>query len=542
MGLGIGSSAGSAIARRVRNPRLAFGWCQFLLCGGMAWAAHASCTSLKFWAVDPAAATSLALTFKHDVIRAIWAIIPSAILWGASFPLALAAVIRPGHDSGRLVGGVYAANTLGAIFGASITSLILVGTIGTKATQQILIAVSALSGVLMLIQPLLLNNLSRGVRRAIGVSLLGLAAGAAVFLVLSVPPLPGILVANGRHASAWEGVNEIIYVGEGRLASVAVTRDSMGTLFYHNAGKVQASSDPADMRLQRMLGHITTLVPKNPERVLVIGCGAGVTAGAVSIDPLVKQQTIAEIEPLVPKSVSTYFSDHNFAVVSNPKVNVHLDDARHYLLTSHQKFDAITSDPLDPWVKGAATLYTVEFFEVVKEHLNPDGVMTLFVQMYENDEQAVKSQIATFLKAFPHGAVFANTINGEGYDLVLYGPLKPHQINIDEIQERLDKPENAPIVRSLEDIGIHSGLELFGTYAGRPEDMARWLSDAQINHDRNLRLQFLAGRSLNVYDNVGIYRKMIADSRYPEDFFQGSPESLAKLRARIEDTLFASQR
>ena len=55
------------------------------------------------------------------------------------------------------------------------------------------------------------------------------------------------------------------------------------------------------MRLQRMLGHITTLVPTNPSRVLVIGCGAGVTAGAVSIDPLVKNQTIAEIEPLVPE-------------------------------------------------------------------------------------------------------------------------------------------------------------------------------------------------------------------------------------------------
>ena len=60
-------------------------------------------------------------------------------------------------------------------------------------------------------------------------------------------------------------------------------------LNYHNAGKVQASSEPQDMRLQRMLGHMTTLIPTEPESVLVIGCGAGVTAGAVSIDPAVKQ-------------------------------------------------------------------------------------------------------------------------------------------------------------------------------------------------------------------------------------------------------------
>jgi spermidine synthase len=74
-------------------------------------------------------------------------------------------------------------------------------------------------------------------------------------------------------------------------------------LNYHNAGKVQASSEPQDMRLQRMLGHLTTLVPTNPNSVLVIGCGAGVTAGAVSIDPSVKSVVIAEIEPLVPRVV-----------------------------------------------------------------------------------------------------------------------------------------------------------------------------------------------------------------------------------------------
>src|SRR6188472_3977847 len=131
------------------------------------------------------------------------------------------------------------------------------------------------------------------------------------------------------------------------------------------------------MRLQRMLGHLTTLIPKQAESVLVIGCGAGVTAGAVSIDPAVKKLTIAEIEPLVPSVVSKYFAEHNFSVVTNPKTHVHIDDARHFLMTTDEKFDAITSDPLDPWVKGAAMLYSREFFEEVKQHLNPGGVMTL---------------------------------------------------------------------------------------------------------------------------------------------------------------------
>src|SRR5256885_10154386 len=86
----------------------------------------------------------------------------------------------------------------------------------------------------------------------------------------------------------------------------------------------------------------------------------------------------SEIEPLVPAVVSKYFGAHNYNVVTNPKVHVQIDDARHFILTTDQKFDAVTSDPLDPWVKGAATLYTEEFFNVVKTHLNPGRVVTVF--------------------------------------------------------------------------------------------------------------------------------------------------------------------
>jgi spermidine synthase len=291
-----------------------------------------------------------------------------------------------------------------------------------------------------------------------------------------------------------------------------------------------------------MLGHITTLVPESPSRVVVIGCGAGVTAGAVSIDPLVLRQTIAEIEPLVPRSVSTHFAQHNFNVINNPKVDIHLDDARHYLLTTDEKFDAITSDPLDPWVKGAATLYTREFFDVVKDRLNPGGVVTLFVQLYESTEEATKSEIATFFEAFPNGAVFANTINGRGYDLVLYGRMSDEPIDVDAVQARLDDPANSAIAASLREVGIYNAVDLFGTYAGSSEDLAGWLSDAQINTDMNLKLQFLAGRGLNTYDNDSIHRSMVQDARYPENLFAGSEETLSELRREIDSMLALSRR
>jgi spermidine synthase len=529
VGLGIGSSLGAALARNVSNPRAALGWTQLGLCVSMAWAAYASSASLPFWPINPSISTSVSFNFQLDLMRAIWVMFPGALLWGASFPLALAGVAKPGQDSARLVGGVYAANTVGAIIGASVTALALVGTVGSQITQQMLIGIAAMSGLLMLLPA---AGEKRSPLTSTPVVVIGIALVAGL-LARTVPPLPGILVAYGRYAATWVGQNEIVYVGEGVTASVAVSRTPTGVLNYHNAGKVQASSEPQDMRLQRMLGHITTLVPKAPTKVLVIGCGAGVTAGAVSIDPLVKDQTIAEIEPLVPQVVSTHFAEHNFDVVRNPKVRVHLDDARHYLLTTDEKFDAITSDPLDPWVKGAATLYTREFFQEVKSHLNPGGVVTLFVQLYESTDAAVKSEIATFLEAFPNGAVFANTVNGQGYDLVLFGQLEDGRINVDAVQARLDDPANAAIAQSLREIGIFSAIDLFGTYAGRRSDMAGWLSDAIINTDRNLKLQYLAGLGLNLYQSDAIYRAMIRDVQYPETLFEGSEETLKALRDKI---------
>jgi spermidine synthase len=530
IGLGIGSSLGSALSRSLTRPRLALGICQLLLCGAIAWTSYMLTESLPYWPINPSISSDPWLNFQLDLARCLWAVLPGAILWGASFPLALASVASPGQDPARLVGGVYAANTVGAIVG-SLGASVLVAWRSSQFAEQAIIVVCAMAAVLTL-EPIYAAADRRKAR--LQFAALVVAAAGAALLARSVHGVPGLLVGYGRYAATRVGSADFIYVGEGWNASVAVSRLSNGVLNYHNAGKVQASSEPQDMRLQRMLGHLTTLIPEHPRSVVVIGCGAGVTAGAVSVDPAVEHETIAEIEPLVPSVVSTYFGEHNFNVVRNPKVHVQIDDARHFILTTKEKFDAVTSDPLDPWVKGAAMLYTREFFELVKQHLNPGGVVTLFVQLYESNTDAVKSEIATFFEAFPNGVVWGNTNNGVGYDLVLMGQVEPSRINMDEIQKRLARPEYAPVVQSLREIGFESVVDLFSTYAGSASDLTPWLKDATINRDRNLRLQYLAGLGLNLYQSGAIYADMLAYSRYPENLFVGSDGLKQAVRAAIQ--------
>jgi spermidine synthase len=533
-GLGIGSSLGSAIGRGTTRPRVALGWCQMSLCAAVAWASYMLTDSLPYWPINPSLSSDAWYNFQLDLVRCLWVVLPGAILWGASFPLALAAVASRDQDPARLVGGVYAANTVGAIAGSLIASLILVVWLGSQHAQQALILASALSGLLVLSTGVPDDVPGKKLQFAGTLLVIAAAAGAGL-LSRSVHRVPGIFVAYGRYTATHVGQADIVYMGEGWNASVAVSRLPGGVMNYHNAGKVQASSEPQDMRLQRMLGHLTTLIPARPSSVLVIGCGAGVTAGAVSIDPAVEHETIAEIEPLVPKVVSKYFGDHNFNVVDNPKVRVQIDDARHFLMTTREKFDAITSDPLDPWVKGAAMLYTREFFETVKSHLNSGGAVTLFVQLYESNTEAVKSEIATFFEAFPNGVVWGNTNNGAGYDLVLLGQVEPTKIDVDAIERKLRQPEYAPMAQSLREIGMNSAVDLFSTFAGRATDLAPWLRDASINRDRNLRLQFLAGMGLNLYQSDVIYSGMLAYARhFPDDLFVASPQTLQSLREAIQ--------
>ena len=523
VGIGAGSTVGSTLARGARRPRALLGWSQMLLAAAVAWTAYQLAHSLPYWPINPLLSTSPWYTFQIDMVRCLWALLPAALLWGASFPLALAAAADVEGDPGRLVGGIYAANTGGAIVGALCSSMILVPWIGTGRSQAVLIATLAGSGLLMLL-PLLRPF------RWPGALATGAAAAAALALAGTVAPVPGMLIAYGRRMMTSMGRSEVLYTGEGINSSIAITRWDDGAIQFHVSGKVEASTEPYDMRLQRMLGHLPALVHQNPKSVLIVGFGAGVTAGSFVVYPEVKRIVICEMEPLIPPTATKYFGPQNYFVVNDPRTRVIYDDARHFVLTTTEKFDIITSDPIHPWVKGSATLYSKEYFELVKQHLNPGGVITQWVPLYESDPATVKSEIATFFDAFPNGTIWGNDISGGGYDLVLMGQADPARIDVDAMQARLDGAQGLRVADSLREVNFGSAIQLLATYAGQEPDLRPWLAGAEINRDGNLRLQYMAGMALNVSQEGFIYNQMLTYRKFPDNLFAGSEQRLRALR------------
>jgi spermidine synthase len=414
------------------------------------------------------------------------------------------------------VSRVNAINTLGALAGALGLTLVGIPMLGSTLAQQTLVACAALSaGLLLLRGPLKL------------VQLAAIAAAAAAGIAV-VPPVPGKLIAYGRSVGSWDSIQTFLYLAEGATASVAVTENTYGTRQFHIAGKVEASDMDIDMRLERMLGHVPALLHHNPRSVLVVGNGAGVTAGALAAHPEVERIVICEIEPVVPASAKAYFANANQHVLEDPRVTVVYDDARHFLQTTDEKFDIITTDPIHPWVRGAATLYSLEYLQLVRAHLAPGGVVTQWVPLYETDSASVKSQLGTFAQVFPEMTLWNPDLLEEGYDLVVLGRMESVPIDEAVLDERITRA--AKVMHSMQQVTLPTASSLLSTYAGRGQDLAPWLADAQINRERHLRLQYLAGLAANTDQRYAIFQDMVSYRRYPADLFVASAETERQLR------------
>src|ERR1019366_2524123 len=256
---------------------------------------------------------------------------------------------------------------------------LLIPAIGTPGSQKLLIWLSAAGAVVAL------GAISRW-PWFVGTGILAFA------LASTVAPVPWQAIAYGRRVApilrnmqvAGDAVATPVFAGEGINSSVVITQLGDQKSFYVG-GKSEASSAPLDMRLQRLMGHLPALIRTAPQSVLVVGFGAGVTAGSFVLYPEVRNIQICELEPLIPPASDQSSAEENYHVLHDPRAHVVYDDARHYILKTHDKFDVITTDPIHPWVKGTSTLYSKEYYELVRSHLNVGGIAAQWLPIYESD-------------------------------------------------------------------------------------------------------------------------------------------------------------
>jgi len=356
-----------------------------------------------------------------------------AVGMGMTFPLLTDLIASTGEARGADVGRAYLLNTAGSILGAVLTGFVLVTALGSDTTLRLGVAVNVLAALALAVA------VSRGVvegsalQRQLQPRVIGGAILATAGLVAAVAaPGRGLRTIDlgptiyGRERmTAPERSGFLTHLGarplqliEGRNSTVSVWESPVGRALKVN-GKVDAS-DYGDMDTQIMLGLAPVAAHPHPHRALAIGFGSGVTTAVLAAVPGMDRVRVVELEPAV-LELAPYFRSVNQDVLTRPNVRAIADDARSALQLTNDQFDVIVSEPSNPWVAGVATLYTPDFYRIVRGRLAQGGVFCQWVQLYQLPLAVVAGIVRNVQEVFPHVSVWS----AGNYDLMVLGSANP---------------------------------------------------------------------------------------------------------------------
>jgi spermidine synthase len=465
------------------------------------------CVALPFAAGD-----SLAIyaAFTRDLgswgftsLVACWAgiaaavVFPAAVTAGYQFPLLFALLGRGSERVATDIGQLYALNTVGSIAGALLGGFVLIPGAGAIVSWQLAGSVFALTALAALAAALALE--ARNIVRS---AVTGALAGAA--LAASAAPGPSAAfrhtpIGAGRvklhglshnELVAWQRWQEdqIIWERDGSETAVAVLREN-GLSFTVN-GKMDGSVY-RDRGTQAMLGLLPALLHPRPRSAFVIGLGTGMTAGWLGRVPGMERVDVAELEPAIAE-VAQMAAAMNHDVMQQPNVAVHYGDGREQLLTSDRRYDLIASEPSNPYRAGIASLFTEDFYSVVRSRLEPGGVFTQWTQDYEIDARSVRTIARTLTSVFPAVELWQT----EGGDLLFLASESELTHSVATLRDKLALEPFRSAVRRLWLVEDAEGvLSHFVAGPRVVETMAQHLA-APINGDDQNFLEYAFARSV----------------------------------------------
>ncbi len=414
-GIAIGSRRFTRVARVYPVDREGLGWLQIAT-------AIAGLISLIVWkllpsvlfAFIPGVGGSFSGVILLQFACAFLILLLPAFLYGASFPW-IAALYAPKEEgaAGR-VGQIYALNTVGSIAGVLLAGFVLMPTIGSYGALAVAIGGSAVAGIVLTPPKRVLPPVAM-------VVVLSLAAWAGGLFTLSPVDQEGVMASyfhndlyrSGLTLQDIAAMQDYLFMEDGLNATVAASRSERYLALKIN-GKVDASS--RDMKTQILLAALPLAMHPAPRRVLVIGYGAGVTTRVAALWPGVERVDTLEIEPAV-MHAAPLMKELNKESYRDPRVRVILDDARHFLFTTPDRYDVIISEPSNPWMAGIGNLFTVEYYRQVHDRLADGGAFVQWLQVYQLKAEDLGLVARTLRTSFPGMTVW----RGEASDLLLAG-------------------------------------------------------------------------------------------------------------------------
>ncbi len=388
VGLALGSAAASRLASDAERARRGFAAAQIAI-AGLSLAAFAAADRL------PALArklTELGIPGSSGVALCAATLLPGAIAIGATFPLAVRVLARDASGAARASARVFTWNTAGAIAGSLGAGYLLLPALKFAATAAVATAVSlALALAAALVRP----------RRRI----LAAAALAGLLVVATVRPgTPWQVLRRGALGLANVTPGEVVHYGVGRSATVLLHEQRAGWRLTTNGLPESFIGASWQRPAGQGVAHWLTLLPfaARPETrsLLVIGLGGGVTAE--DVPRAAEEIHVVELEPEVVRANRLVAGRRRVDPLADPRLRLHVNDARGALRLTSRRFDAVVSQPSHPWTSGASHLFTREFLESVRERLTEGGVFVQWMGLPFVDEVLLRSLVATAAEVFPH--------------------------------------------------------------------------------------------------------------------------------------------
>lgn len=323
--------------------------------------------------------------------------VPGAVAIGATFPLAVRILARGADDVGTASARVLAWNTVGSIAGAIATGFVLLPALGFSGTVTLAVALNLLlAAVAAVVSAPRLRSV------AAAVALVG------AVMVLAPPATPwNVLRSTPVSPAVVEG--EVAFLAVGRSSTVLVL-DAATEWRLSTDGMPEAAIEPPGSRLARQpVARWLSLLPlaarPAAKSMLVVGLGGGQTLEAIPAG--VSEVTVVELEPEVVRANRLLAPKRAVDPLADPRVRVVVNDARSYLRLVDRRFDVIVSQPSHPWTSGASHLFTLEFFELCRERLEPGGVFVQWIGLTMVDPPTLGSLLATLGSVFPQVETFS---------------------------------------------------------------------------------------------------------------------------------------
>ena len=389
---------------------------------------------------------------------------------GLVYPLLFRLPLFPAAQADRFAGLLAAANAVGCIVGALVGGFVLLPGPGSEAT------LGALNGIVMLLGALvalgLLVRLSRGrvpaprLRRPLLAALVVLGGLGCVALAREAP-WDRLALTSGTNvyfAPTHVGSEtELLHFHEDSYGgfTTVVRNRTVGGAPWHvllTNGKFQGN-DVGERAAQVAFALVPVLHSQARDKALVIGLGTGQTAAVVAAAGY-RDVEIAEISPGIVEAAEAWFPLVHRGVLERPTVSLHLEDGRNHLLRSPVGYDLVTIELNSVWFAGATSLYSREFYRLVRERLAPGGVLVQWIQLHHIAPEEVLSVMATLQAELPWVSLWQ--IGGQGLFLAAAEPLELQPGVFTQLGEN---PETAAAV---------------GLVEARHGDLGQLLSDTRV--------------------------------------------------------------